>query len=435
MKNILKQFMNTYFSQALDLRVRLFNVLVSVSAIFCLMIALVNALAGIGPVGVLVDLVASAFCYALLRYASLSGRARICHLIFIIGSFFILFPYLFFRMGGYYGGLPAFLVFAVVFTVFMLEGKTALLVTVLELVLYIGMYIYAYRNPEAVTTFPDPKGFFISNVMDLSIVSVALGVTMYAQVRLYRRQQQKLDEQNAVLAEANRAKTEFLANASHEMRTPLTVISVNIQVVSGILKHMGEASLDPKAAELLSDAQSEIMRLARMVGGMLTLASISESTEKSRTDLTVLLQSTADMLRLLLAKRGNELEIEISDGLTVFGDADLLSQVAVNLIQNAHAHTEHDIIRLCARKESGTITVMVNDNGSGIPSGLLPHVFERGVSGKDGADGGTGFGLFLCKTVVESHGGRIWAESEYGKGTAVHFTLPVYEGQYGGEGT
>jgi signal transduction histidine kinase len=82
----------------------------------------------------------------------------------------------------------------------------------------------------------------------------------------------------------------------------------------------------------------------------------------------------------------------------------------------------------CApQSESGKITITVKDNGSGIAPELLPHVFERGVT-----KGGSGVGLFLCKTVVESHGGIIQIESEEGAGTAVTFTLPVYQGQYGG---
>ena len=443
MKKMVSRIRETYFGSALDLRVRLFNVLVTISACFCLVIAFVNIFAGIGFVGVLVDLAAAAFCLGLLLYARRSNRARICHIIFITVSFFILFPYLFFNMGGYHGGITVFLVFAVVFTVFMLEGKTALVVTALELALYAGMYLYAYLNPQSVKMFPGEKGFLISNLMDLLVVGVALGTTMYAQVSVYRRQQKQLDEQNAVLAQTNRAKTEFLANTSHEMRTPLTVISVNIQTVMGILEHMDEAVTDPETTELLADAQAEIMRLARMVGGMLTLASISESADKTKADLSVILHSAADMLRVLLAGRGNELKTEFSGDLTVFGNGDLLSQVALNLIQNAHAHTENDVISLSAHQEGHQITVTISDNGSGIPPEMLPHVFERGVSDKvDGGDaaregglshGGTGFGLYLCKTVVESHNGRIGIESEAGKGTTVTVTLPTYEGQYGGE--
>jgi signal transduction histidine kinase len=432
MKKLISRVGQAYFGPALELRVQLFNVLVIISACFCLMIAMVNAFAGIGLVGVLVDLAAAVFCLSLLFYASHSGRAKLCHIISIVGSFFILFPYLFFQMGGYKGGIPAFLVFAVVFTVFMLEGKTVLVVTGLELALYAGMYLYAYNNLASVTPFPDEKGFLVSNLMDLFIVSIALGATMYAQVKVYRRQQRELDAQNAVLAQINRAKTEFLANTSHEMRTPLTVISVNVQAVNGILQSMDGFETDPEVTELLTDAQEEIMRLSRMVSGMLTLASISEEAEKGKADLSALLGGIADILRLTLSKRGNVLKTEIEKGLTVFGNVDLLSQVAVNLIQNAHAHTENGIIYLKAVRDGAQIAVTVGDDGNGISVELLPHVFERGVTDK--VNGGTGFGLFLCKTAVESHGGKISIASEEGNGTTVFFTLPVYQGQYGGDG-
>jgi signal transduction histidine kinase len=73
------------------------------------------------------------------------------------------------------------------------------------------------------------------------------------------------------------------------------------------------------------------------------------------------------------------------------------------------------------------IIITVRDTGIGISSEILPRVFERGVS-----TDGTGYGLYLCKTIVESHGGKIWIESEPGNGATIYYTLPVYEGQFGG---
>jgi signal transduction histidine kinase len=172
-----------------------------------------------------------------------------------------------------------------------------------------------------------------------------------------------------------------------------------------------------------------------MVGGMLTLASMSESgqnADRRKLNFSSLLQSGADMLRLNLAKRGNTVETDIEPGLSVFGSADLLAQVLANLLQNAGAHTENGTVTISAKREGNNINVKVRDTGTGIPPELLPRVFERGVSGKFGASGGTGLGLYLCKTGGESHGGRIWIESAPGGGTAVFFTLPVYEGQFGG---
>lgn len=428
MKSRTHTFLHIYFDTALDLRVRIFNVMVLISACFCLIIAAVNAFAGIGLVGVLVDVAAAIFCIVLLLQAKKPGRTLPCRLIFILVSFFVLFPYLFFNMGGYHGGIPTFLIFAPVFTVFLLEGKTAVIVTSLELALYAGLYVFAYRNPGSVTMFPAEKGFLVSNLMDLMVVGIALCATMYAQVSLYRAQQRRVDEQNAVLAQVNRSKTQFLANTSHEMRTPLTVISVDVQTVMGLLKRMDGVTDDAEAQGLLRDAQAEIMRLSRMVHGMLSLNALADSAGKDKIDFSAMLGNTVEMMRLLLSKQDNQMVTEIPGELTVFGSTDLLSQVIINLLQNAATHTSSGVIELQAAEHGGEIKVTVSDNGSGISPALLPHVFERGVS-----DGGTGFGLFLCKTVVESHGGRIQIESREGDGTTVAFTLPVYQGQFGGE--
>lgn len=240
--------------------------------------------------------------------------------------------------------------------------------------------------------------------------------------------EQALTLEKAALEDLNRMKTEFWGNASHEMRTPLTVISVNVQTVAEMLEDTEEAAKNLEATELLHRAQQEIMRLTRMVGGMLTLSSMREKTDKQAVDFSALLRSSADIFALHLKKQGNLLKTEIADGLEVFGNADLLAQVVANLLQNATAHTSQGEITLQAQKTGREILVTVGDTGSGIPAELLPHVFERGVS-----TGGTGFGLYLCRTVVESHGGRIWVESVPGGGTLAAFVLPTYEGQLGGE--
>lgn len=420
----IKKFRETYFSPEIDLSARVFFVLVIASMLFCLIITAVNFAAGVGTIGVAVDLASAVFCALILWYARTSRRIRQCQLITIVCVFFGLFPYLYFRMGGYHGGFTAFLIFAVVYTVFMLEGWLAFGITVLELLFYTGLYVVSYRHPFLVSDFSAEKDYLRSNIMDFLIVGATLCVTMYVQVRLYRKQQQRLHQQNQLLAQASRSKTEFLANASHEMKTPLTVASVNIQTVMRMLNHMGESN--PETTELLADAQEEIMGLARMVSGMLSMASLSESTEKKRCSLTAILKNSTDMLRLLFRKKENELEVSVEEGMEVFADADLISQVLVNLLQNANTHTQGGRIEVRAFLKDGKYQVEITDNGSGIAPELLPYVFERGVS-----DGGTGFGLFLSKSVVESHHGKIWIESRQGEGTKVSFVLPVYEGQRG----
>jgi signal transduction histidine kinase len=426
---ILKRYLNP----ALDFRVRLFNVLAIGGTSISLLVAISGAILDSGAVNIITSLCLMALSFSLLTFSYKTGRYQLCYMITIIAIFMCLFPVLFFSAGGYHSGMPAFFVFAVAFTVFMLEGNKAIFFSIAELALYILICFIAFAFPQTVNFYNSEQDVFIDILVAFTVVSIVLGTCLFLHFRLYNEQQRKLDRQNDLLAEISRSKTEFLANTSHEMRTPLTVVSVNVQTVIGILKQMGESVNDPEITELLDDAQSEIMRTARMVGGMLTLSSLRENAEKSMVDLSVLLRSTADMLQLVLNRRGNTLETDIADGMVVYADADLLAQVAVNIIQNAHAHTTNDVLRLGAAREGETITVSVADNGTGIAPELLPRVFERGVSGRDGDGGGTGVGLFLCKTVVESHGGRIWVESEPGRGTTVSFTLPVHAGQMGGK--
>lgn len=417
-----------FFDKNLDFRVRLFNVLAMGGTIISLAMALVGIVANAGLGNIVVNFISAALSFALLCYSQRTGRYQLCYMITIVAIFMVLFPIMFFTAGGYHSGMPCFFVFAVAFTVLMLEGKKAIMVSIVEIFLYLAICLIAFRYPELVKAWDTEQDILTDVTVGFVSVSAVLGTMLYLHFKLYNEQQKKLDEQNHILERTSRAKTEFLSNTSHEMRTPLTVISVNIQTVAEILEDMGEAVKDGEAAELLQNAQQEIMRLARMVGGTLTLAAMSENMDKQAVKFSTLLRSSAEMFSLHLQKQGNVLNADIAEGLSVFGNADLLAQVVANLLQNAAAYTEQGRIILRAEKTGHEILVTVTDTGTGIAAELLPHVFERGVS-----TGGTGFGLYLCKTVVESHGGRIWIESTPGSGTTTSFALPTYEGQFGGE--
>lgn len=425
--NVLHFVMDIMLGKHLEFRVRLFNILAFFGVFVSLLSAIASFFVGDSPIEYGAYLLFCLISVLLIVYSIQTRRYQRCYLITIILIFFIGFPIFFLMGGGFYGAMPYFFIFAILFTIFMLEGKRAIVVSAFELVLYVSLCIYALTYIPVKPEYLEAGHNFFESVFGFSVVSIALGACLAAHFRLYNAQQRKLDEQNSVLAQANKFKTEFLANASHEMRTPLTVTSVNVQTVMDILDDMEETVKDPEVAKLLQNAQNEIMRLSRMVGGMLTLASMSENTDKQKLDLSQLLQSTVEMLRLNISKHGNSVKTDIESDLCVFGNADLLMQILSNILQNAETHTQNGTMTISAKKLGNVITVTVRDNGAGIPPDLLPRVFERGVS-----SGGTGYGLHLCKAVVESHGGKIWIESTSGGGTAVYYTLPYYEGQLGG---
>jgi signal transduction histidine kinase len=424
----LRRFIDIFLSPQLEFRVRLFNVLAMAGTVVPFFIGASRLITGQNILVTLIDWGSAALAFGLMYYAARTQKYMRCYFITIFVIFLGLFPYLYFIMGGYRGGVMAFFLFSIVFTAFMLEKKTAYLAVSLELFVYSVCMVASFIYPGLVTGFSDESGVFIHNLVTFLASAASLAIISLVHFRLYNEQQRKLDDQNALLAQSNKMKTEFLSNASHEMRTPLTVISVNVQTVMDILDDMGNSVNDPETNELLQTAQNEIMRLSRMVGGMLTLASMSENTERRELNLSWLLENGVETLRLNLSRRGNVIETDIERALTVFGNADLLTQALTNILQNAGANTENGTIRVSAKRGRGEITITIRDTGSGIPPEILPHVFERGVS-----TGGTGFGLYLCKTVIESHGGNVWIESGPGEGTAVYYTLPAYEGQFGGE--
>jgi signal transduction histidine kinase len=427
-ETLFHRLINALFSSKLEFRVRLFNVLALGGTFTGLLMIFLSVFNYSGIMLVVINAAAAILSLFLLIYSYRSGRYQLCYMVTIIAIFCVMFPFLFFSSGGYHSGMLAFFVFAVVFTIFMLEGKKALVFSVFEILLYTAVCIIAYYHPEWVNEFQTEQDILIDVIISLITVCSVLGVCLYIHFRMYNAQQKQLNEQNILLEQTNLSKTEFLANASHEMRTPLTVVSLNVQTVKYILEDMGVTEKDPKTAKMLIRAQSEIMRLSRMVGGMLTLASMSENTDKHKLDLLPILQAGIEMFRVGLENRGNTIESNVEPELYVYGNADLMSQVFSNIMHNAGTYTKNGKVTVNAERKGNEITVTVCDTGTGISPELLPRVFERGVT-----TGGTGFGLYLCKTVVESHGGRIRIESPVtdGHGTAVIYVLPFYEGQNG----
>jgi signal transduction histidine kinase len=258
-----------------------------------------------------------------------------------------------------------------------------------------------------------------------------------------KRHERELAERTEFLDKLNRIKTEFLQDMSHEMKKPLTIIATGIDYADSEISETDGSIFN--AREALENIREETQRLGRMVGGMVSLAAMSDDSEnRKRVDFTALLKNSADMFQMMLKRQDIRLRTRIASGLPdVFIEKDRFTQVLTNLFSNSADQMQRGEITLTAVRDGSYITVCVTDDGEGIPSELLPRVFERSVSGKEG----TGYGLYICKTVVEAHGGTIqiespvaWAGSsasaerptEPSKGTAVTFTVPVYSGQEAG---
>ncbi len=231
----------------------------------------------------------------------------------------------------------------------------------------------------------------------------------------------------ASLALLNKMKTEFLQDISHEMKTPLTVIRTGAEHAKRQLNH-SEIKLD-KTNATLDMIEDEATRLSNMVGGMVDMANMKTFNNRTKTDFNICIESAVNALKLIAKQSNTTLEYYHNEHLPfVFVDPDSFSLTLSNIITNAIRHTKNGSIKITTMYDSSFIAVYVRDNGVGIKDELLPNVLRRGVSYSNS----TGLGLYICKSVIESHGGSLKIESTEGRGTTVSFTIPVYGGQEAG---
>jgi two-component system phosphate regulon sensor histidine kinase PhoR len=228
---------------------------------------------------------------------------------------------------------------------------------------------------------------------------------------------------------------DFVANASHELKTPLTAIR-------GYSETLLDENLPPELRRRFAEVvRANADRLQRVVDDLLDLSRIESGGWRAQPEDVAVGEAVADAWTTLeeqAAARGVAFDVDIAPGCDhVHADPSALHQVLTNLLQNALRHTPSGgEIRVVARPApdgaggSGKrwVELEVSDTGSGIPAAHLPRIFERFYrvdNARARAEGGTGLGLAIVRHLVESHGGTVEAESELGQGTAIRFTLPA----------
>jgi signal transduction histidine kinase len=218
------------------------------------------------------------------------------------------------------------------------------------------------------------------------------------------------------------------ADIAHELRTPLSVIQGNLEaVLDGVY---------PPDAEHIQPALDQAQLLARLVEDLRTLALAEAgqlSLDRQPTDVAELVKRVVASFEPKAADRRVTLSVDAPSSLPrIRADGQRIAQVLTNLLGNALRYTPQAgraDVRLSAQPES--ILITVSDNGPGIAAEDLPHIFDRfyradkSRSRDPRSGGGSGLGLAIARSIVEAHGGRIWAESETGQGTTIAFTLPA----------
>ena len=267
-------------------------------------------------------------------------------------------------------------------------------------------------------------GAFSKSIVDLMQSFASQSALAIQNARLF----QEIEDKSKQLESASQHKSQFLANMSHELRTPLNaILGYNELMQDGLY---GE--LSPKTKEVLNRVDkngkhllgliNDVLDLSKIEAGQLMLASESFSMKD-------VVQTVVSATESLAAAKSLPLKVVIPDSMPeARGDERRITQVLLNLVGNAIKFTDAGEVSVAATIANGKFSVSVTDTGPGIPPSEQGRIFEEFHQIDDSntkKKGGTGLGLAIARRIIELHRGRLWVESEIGRGSTFHFELPV----------
>jgi len=225
------------------------------------------------------------------------------------------------------------------------------------------------------------------------------------------------------LIRSNRELEQFAFVASHDLQEPLKIISLYLQILDR--KYKGK--LDDKADGNISAILEKAERMQELIQSILSYARVGKgNTEFTKLDCNVVLNQAIENLKVTIEE--NSAQIKCDGCPVIMGDEIRLTQLFQNLISNAikfHKKGEIPYVHISAKQKDDQWVFSIEDKGIGMEKEDIQNIFEvfRRLHPQS-EYAGSGIGLALCKRIVESHGGNIWAESEVGKGTVFYFTIP-----------
>ncbi|HZT47710.1 MAG TPA: ATP-binding protein, partial [Hyphomicrobiaceae bacterium] len=245
----------------------------------------------------------------------------------------------------------------------------------------------------------------------------------------------EIEAKSQQLAEASQHKSQFLANMSHELRTPLNAILGYAELMQDGLY----GDLPPKSKEVLERVQKNGKHLLGLINDVLDLSKIEAGQLVLNLDeysMKDVVQTIVSATESLASAKGLPLKVALADRLPIgLGDERRIAQVLLNLVGNAIKFTDAGEVRIAADARNGMFSIAVEDTGPGIPEAEQARIFNefhQVDSSNTKRKGGTGLGLAIARRIIEMHGGRIWVESQVGKGSTFRFELPVRAEQRAG---
>jgi signal transduction histidine kinase len=269
------------------------------------------------------------------------------------------------------------------------------------------------RDPGIVSRYISRQRWIYGTTLALLVAGMVLGVVLVVRDLARERRLSQL-------------RTDFVANVTHELKTPLTSIRMFAETLQ-----LGRTSSEAERQESLDVIVGETRRLSRLINTVLDFSKIERGQKEYRmadVNVSEVVRSALNTLKYSLEEQGFTLEAEIEPGVKAAGDADALEQAILNLMDNAVKYSHHNRwLRIGLSSLDHLVYLRVSDKGIGIPEGEQRRIFEkfyRSRAGNEGDAGGAGLGLTVVQHIVGAHGGRIDVESTVGEGSSFTIVLP-----------
>ncbi|MCI8938644.1 MAG: DegV family EDD domain-containing protein [Dorea sp.] len=414
---MLKKWFEMIFDHRISLRERMFRA----GTAICMVAAVFVLPMGRNIINILILAISLIFMALVVKISIQKDcieKGATCVAVLIL----LLFPFSFFTAGGFYSGVPEWLVIYFIYISITLTGKRRLVFYLFCVAEAEICYYLALHFPEIVAQNTQSRSFFDSANSVILVGTLVSGMLIFLN-RLYEEENEISRQQKKEIEELNKAENHFFSSMSHEIRTPInTIIGLNEIILRGdIPEDVAENARNIQgASKMLLTLINDILDLSKIKSGKMDIVNVSYETGE-------LFSEIVNMIWIKAKEKGLEFKLHVDSSIPsmLCGDEVRIKQVLINLLNNAVKYTSEGSVTLSVRCERLTLNRVrvwysVEDTGQGVKKENIPYIFnafKRVEEEKNRHIEGTGLGLSIVQQMVELMGGEIKVNSVYTKGS------------------
>lgn len=431
----LKRFFKKFYQESFDIQHRLLNIILLSGMLGIVLSCISSIFLGFDPFSYILIGICLVFFVFTLWVANGLKKPQIAVIILSIITNNIILPLLYLYSGGIKSGMPIWCLMGLIFSVMLLKGKKAYIILSINLLGFLTAVFVSYKFPQFLITIDSIKYIYIDMVIAIVVVASIFTLIFKYQAYVYEKQKKEILNAYKEAEKATNAKSEFLSNISHDIRTP----------VNAVVGYTEIAKRNINDTEKLKDAFNKISiasnHLLNLIDEVLDMSKIESGKAYKIEEEVCQLSDLVDEVTRLMQKEISDKNLKVHTNFSLMDDGVVscdrlhLSQILLNLLSNAikYSYPEKnifiDVVQFTSDDESNSIYEFhVKDEGCGINQDYLDKIFipfEREKTALNNAVAGTGLGLAITKSLVEMLHGTIEVSSELGKGSEFVVTLPL----------